>query len=119
MGNTGYSKIDLSFLKISEIVGGAAAVGGSTGGGGQFMLVGVNPGIWASRSDRAPASQLVVVRGPRSIEVLVPPEKLPVLETSTQPVKTSVTRIANARHCRLHAVHCLSVLDASERTAAR
>jgi DNA-binding MarR family transcriptional regulator len=29
---------------------------------------------------------------PRSIEVLVPPEHLPVLETPTQPVKTSVTR---------------------------
>jgi DNA-binding MarR family transcriptional regulator len=29
---------------------------------------------------------------PRSIEVLVPPEELPVLETSIQPVKTSVTR---------------------------
>jgi len=29
---------------------------------------------------------------PRSIEVLVPPEQLPVLEMSTQPVKTSVTR---------------------------
>jgi hypothetical protein len=40
VGNTGYSKIDRSFLKISEIVGGAAAVGGSTGGGGQFMLTG-------------------------------------------------------------------------------
>jgi len=29
---------------------------------------------------------------PRSIEVLVPPQELPVLETSVQPVKTSVTR---------------------------
>ena len=29
---------------------------------------------------------------PRSIEVLVPPEHLPVLETPAQPVKTSVTR---------------------------
>ena len=29
---------------------------------------------------------------PRSIEVLVPPEDLPVLETPTQPVKTSVPR---------------------------
>jgi DNA-binding MarR family transcriptional regulator len=29
---------------------------------------------------------------PRSIEVLVPPEHLPVLEISTQPVKTSVPR---------------------------
>jgi len=29
---------------------------------------------------------------PRSIEVLVPPEQLPVLETPGQPVKTSVTR---------------------------
>ena len=29
---------------------------------------------------------------PRSIEVLVPPEKLPLLEADTQPVKTSVTR---------------------------
>jgi DNA-binding MarR family transcriptional regulator len=29
---------------------------------------------------------------PRSIEVLVPAEQLPVLETSIQPVKTSVTR---------------------------
>jgi DNA-binding MarR family transcriptional regulator len=29
---------------------------------------------------------------PRSIEVLVPPEDLPVLETNIQPVKTSVTR---------------------------
>ena len=28
----------------------------------------------------------------RSIEVLVPPEHLPVLETPAQPVKTSVTR---------------------------
>jgi DNA-binding MarR family transcriptional regulator len=31
-------------------------------------------------------------RAPRSIQVLVPPEHLPVLETPTQPVKTSVTR---------------------------
>lgn len=29
---------------------------------------------------------------PRSIEVLVPPEQLPVLETPAQPVKTSVSR---------------------------
>ena len=29
---------------------------------------------------------------PRSIEVLVPPDDLPVLEANTQPVKTSVTR---------------------------
>jgi DNA-binding MarR family transcriptional regulator len=29
---------------------------------------------------------------PRSIEVLIPPEELPILETSVQPVKTSVTR---------------------------
>jgi DNA-binding MarR family transcriptional regulator len=29
---------------------------------------------------------------PRSIEVLVPPEELPVLETSVQPVNISVTR---------------------------
>ena len=29
---------------------------------------------------------------PRSIEVLVPPEHLPVLKTQAQPVKTSVTR---------------------------
>jgi DNA-binding MarR family transcriptional regulator len=29
---------------------------------------------------------------PRSIEVLVPPEELPVLEISPEPVKTSVTR---------------------------
>ena len=29
---------------------------------------------------------------PRSIKVLVPPDELPILETSTQPVKTSVTR---------------------------
>ena len=29
---------------------------------------------------------------PRSIEVLVPPEHLPVLDSQTQPVKTSVTR---------------------------
>ena len=29
---------------------------------------------------------------PRSIEVLVPPEDLPVLQAQTQPVKTSVTR---------------------------
>ena len=29
---------------------------------------------------------------PRSIEVLVPPKQLPVLETPTQPVKTSVSR---------------------------
>ena len=29
---------------------------------------------------------------PRSIEVLVPPQDLPVLETPNQPVKTSVTR---------------------------
>ena len=29
---------------------------------------------------------------PRSIEVLVPPQLLPVLETPAQPVKTSVTR---------------------------
>ena len=29
---------------------------------------------------------------PRSIEVLVPPEQLPVLETPAQPVKTSVPR---------------------------
>jgi DNA-binding MarR family transcriptional regulator len=29
---------------------------------------------------------------PRSIEVLVPPEHLPVLEMPTQPVKTSVPR---------------------------
>ena len=29
---------------------------------------------------------------PRSIEVLVPPEDLPVLEANIQPVKTSVTR---------------------------
>ena len=29
---------------------------------------------------------------PRSIEVLVPPEQLPLLETPAQPVKTSVSR---------------------------
>jgi DNA-binding MarR family transcriptional regulator len=29
---------------------------------------------------------------PRSIEVLVPPEKLPVLQAQIQPVKTSVSR---------------------------
>jgi DNA-binding MarR family transcriptional regulator len=29
---------------------------------------------------------------PRSIEVLVPPQQLPVLETPAQPVKTSVSR---------------------------
>ena len=29
---------------------------------------------------------------PRSIEVLVPPEQLPVLEISTEPVKTSVPK---------------------------
>ena len=29
---------------------------------------------------------------PRSIEVLVPPDDLPLLEANTQPVKTSVTR---------------------------
>ena len=29
---------------------------------------------------------------PRSIEVLVPPEDLPVLQANIQPVKTSVTR---------------------------
>ena len=29
---------------------------------------------------------------PRSIEVLVPPEELPVLQAQIQPVKTSVTR---------------------------
>ena len=29
---------------------------------------------------------------PRSIEVLVPPKQLPVLETPAQPVKTSVSR---------------------------
>ena len=29
---------------------------------------------------------------PRSIEVLVPPEQLPILETSVQPIKSSVTR---------------------------
>jgi DNA-binding MarR family transcriptional regulator len=29
---------------------------------------------------------------PRSVEVLVPPEQLPVLETPSQPVKTSVPR---------------------------
>jgi DNA-binding MarR family transcriptional regulator len=29
---------------------------------------------------------------PRSIEVLVPPEDLPVLQAQTQPVKTSATR---------------------------
>ena len=29
---------------------------------------------------------------PRSIEVLLPPEQLPVLETPAQPVKTSVPR---------------------------
>jgi DNA-binding MarR family transcriptional regulator len=29
---------------------------------------------------------------PRSIEVLLPPEQLPVLETPAQPVKTSVSR---------------------------
>jgi DNA-binding MarR family transcriptional regulator len=31
-------------------------------------------------------------RAPRSIEVLVPPEQLPVLEMPTQPVRTSVPR---------------------------
>jgi hypothetical protein len=31
VGNTGYSKIDLSFLKISEIIGGAVAVYGQRG----------------------------------------------------------------------------------------
>ena len=29
---------------------------------------------------------------PRSIEVLVPPEQLPILETSVQPIKSSATR---------------------------
>ena len=29
---------------------------------------------------------------PRSIEVLVPPEQLPILETSVQPIKISATR---------------------------
>ena len=29
---------------------------------------------------------------PRSIEVLIPPKDLPVLQTNVQPVKTSVTR---------------------------
>ena len=57
MGNTGYPKIDRSFLKISEIVGGAAVVGASTGGGGQFMVVGVKPGVLGVSAGRAVTSR--------------------------------------------------------------
>jgi SOS-response transcriptional repressor LexA len=38
---------------------------------------------------------------PRSIEVLVPPEDLPVLQANIQPVKTSVTRYWNAQQFQL------------------